>query len=201
MPDPTAESVTNPYTNFRFEVVLNLDDPPSSIDNPLCNAAFAEVSGLEMSMEVKTFTQGGHNLTQKHLPGATTYGTVTLKRGMTSNMHLWAWFQYAAQPGHKPTAQGQIKMLNTDGSEAMTYKLEDCLPVRMRGPSLNAKQAEIAIEELQLVCARISIDGLDDGGGGGIGISAGVSAGISVSGGEGLSADVSASASASFKFG
>lgn len=199
MPDPKAESTNTPRTNFRFEVILNLDNPPPSIDNPLCSAAFAEADGLEMSMEVKSFSQGGHNLSQNHLAGPATYGTVTLRRGMTSNLHLWAWFQYAATPGHKGTAQGLVKMLNSDGSEAMTYKLSDCLPIRMRGPSLNAKQAEVAIEELQLVCARISIDGLDVGGGAGIGIGFSANVGLSVSGGVGLSADVSANAS--FKLG
>jgi phage tail-like protein len=191
MPNPALESVTPPFTTFRFEVTLNLDDPPSGITNPVCNAAFAECDGLEMTMEPKSYSQGGDNARQVHRAGPVTYSRLTLRRGMTSNLQLWSWLAYAAQPGHNARAQGQVTMLSSDGEPAVTFTLQDCLPIRMRAPSLNAKDGQVGIEELQLVYGALAVR-LPGDAGTGIGISAGVSVGISasasVSGGPGLSA-------------
>ena len=36
---------------FRFEVVLDLDQPTAGLSSPLCDAAFAECDGLELTMQ------------------------------------------------------------------------------------------------------------------------------------------------------
>lgn len=69
MANAAFETVDPPYTAFRFEVVLNLDDPPPGITNPLCSAAFSECSGLEMNMQTKEVRQGGDNGRVIDLPG------------------------------------------------------------------------------------------------------------------------------------
>lgn len=194
MPNPALESVTPPFTAFRFEVVLNLEDPPEEISNPLCEAAFAECDGLEVTMEPHSYSQGGDNGRQLHRPGPVSYGRLTLRRGMTANLQLWQWFAYAAEPGHNPRAQGQITMWHADGTPSLEFVLTNCLPVRMRGPSLNASDGQVAIEELQIVYEELEVrqPGQSGAGGGarpGIGVSA--SAEASVSGGPGLRASVS----------
>ena len=67
-----------PFTSFNFSVELTVAGGA-----PLCNAAFAECDGLELTQEVKTIREGGNNGVQVQLAGATVYGTLTLKRGMT----------------------------------------------------------------------------------------------------------------------
>jgi len=193
MPNPVFESVTPPYTAFRFEVLLNLDDPPSGITNPLCEGAFAECDGLEMSMEPNTFRQGGDNSRQHHRAGPLSYAQLTLRRGMTGNLQLWQWMAYAGKPGHNPKAQGQINVWNPDGTPGLEFVLTDCLPIQVRGPSLNAQDGGVAIEELQVAYAALAVrmPGESTGIGGG----ASASAGISVSGGPGLSVSASASVS------
>ncbi len=69
MSNPAFETVESPYTAFRFEVLLNLDNPPAGVTNPICNAAFAECDGLEMTMEPKAIREGGNNQEQIHLMG------------------------------------------------------------------------------------------------------------------------------------
>src|SRR5690349_19085657 len=108
MPNPALETVEPPYTAFRFEVVLNLDDSLPGVTNPVCNAAFAECDGLEMSMEPKVIREGGNNLENIHLMGPVSYGQLTLRRGMTANMQLWNWFAAVAQTGQRATAQGKV---------------------------------------------------------------------------------------------
>jgi phage tail-like protein len=217
MPNPVSESVTPPFTAFRFEVILNLNKPMNGISDPVCNAAFAECSGLEISMQPETFNQGGDNQVVTHLKSKVSYGQLTLNRGMTASKHLWVWMEAAGAPGVDARANGTVKMLNPDGSSAAVFKLYDCLPVSLRGPSLNARTGEIAIEEMTLAYGRLA-NGESEAGGSlnfsagfsvgvnasvGIGVSAGVSAsaGVSVSGGPGLSGGFSAGAGAGFSLG
>lgn len=145
------------FTTFRFEIVLILDDPRDGISNPVCEAAFAQCDGLEMSMEPKTYREGGNNQQQIQLKGPVTYSQLTLRRGMTENFHLWKWFDFASKPGTKATAHGEITLWNSAGEPRMTFQLKECLPVKLRAPSLDSKSDEIAIEELSLVYRQLSL--------------------------------------------
>lgn len=216
MPNPVFESLTPPFTNFRFEVILNLNKPMNGLSNPVCDAAFAECSGLEITMSPESFNEGGSNQVQTHLKKPVTYGTLSLNRGMTASKHLWVWMEAAGAPGVDARASGTVKMLNPDGSTAAVFKLFDVLPASLRGPRLTAKNGDIAVEEMTLTYGRLTNgDSGGTGAGGSINFSAGfsvganasasfgagasASAGVSVSGGAGLSA--SASANADFSFG
>lgn len=182
MANPSFESNVPPFINFRFEVVLTLDSDLPGVSSPICDAAFSECSGLEMSMEPKSMTQLGDHQQQIHRIGPVTYGRLTLRRGMTPNTDLWAWFSVAARPGKQTTATGEIRVKKADGSEAFTLLLKRCLPVRLSGPSLNARNGDIAIEEMQLVYAHMSMKGIENPGAG-MGVSASFSAGFSASAG------------------
>jgi phage tail-like protein len=214
MPTPANAPSSPPFTTFRFEVILNLNKPMNGLNNPVCDAAFAECSGLEISMSPQSFNEGGANQVQTHLKKPVTYGTLSLNRGMTASKHLWVWMDAAAAAGVDARASGTIKMLNPDGSTAAVFKLFDVLPVSLRGPSLTAKSGEVAVEEMTLAYGRLTNgDSGGTGAGGSINFSAGFSvganasvgfgasagAGVSVSGGPGLS--VSASAGADFSIG
>jgi phage tail-like protein len=193
--------MTTPFTAFRFEVVLDLDQPTAGLDSPLCDAAFADCDGLEVTMEPKLVESANVTDRQQRLIGPMKYGQITLKRGMTSNLQLWQWFAQT-RPGSVLTAHGQITMWDTDGTPVIQFTLQGCLPVKMRAPSLNAREGQIAIEELGLVCEQFSVGAPGDSGLAlGVGITAGAglsasaslsvgasaSAGLSLSGGAGLS--------------
>jgi phage tail-like protein len=193
--NPAQETIEPPYTSFRFEVVLEPNTPLPGVGSPICNAAFSECEGLEMSMEPKTIREGGNNLAQPQRIGPVSYGQITLRRGMTSSLDLWRWFAAAAKPGQDSSASGKIVVLDAGGTPRIAFTLYDCLPVRVRGPSLNAKDGTIAVEELQIVYAQLEIGPPDAGGAGlGIGVSAGFGAGVSASVSVGGGVSVGASA-------
>ena len=77
-----------PFTAFNFSVEINV----TKIGPKLCNAAFSDCVGRDMTMDVKTIREGGNNTQQIRMVGAVNYGQVTLKRGMTSSFDLWDWF-------------------------------------------------------------------------------------------------------------
>ena len=59
--DPGPEATTPPYVAFRFQVELLLDTATPGVSGMICRGAFAECSGLEMTMEPKVVRQGGDN--------------------------------------------------------------------------------------------------------------------------------------------
>jgi phage tail-like protein len=145
MPE-SAANVAYPFTAFNFSVEITREDE----SKPLCNAAFAECDGLEMTMEVKTIREGGNNGRQIRLTGPYAYGQLTLKRGMTQSADLWSWFSATlADPSLR--ANAEVVLLAADGStERARFLLSRCLPVKLKAPPLNAKDGGVAVEELQL---------------------------------------------------
>jgi phage tail-like protein len=185
-------AVAAPFTTFRFEVVLDLAAPVAGLSSPLCDAAFAECDGLEMTMEPKTIESGGVNDRQIHLIGPVKYAQLTLKRGMTANLQLWTWFSLNSR-GTVTPASGTVTLWDTDATPVIQFLLEKCLPVRMRAPALNARDGLVAVEELSLVYEKLSISTPGSSGlGNTVGItqtlsSQGVGGGVSLSVGLGIS--------------
>ena len=58
-----------PFTAFNFAVEISVP----ALGTRLCNAAFAECDGLEMTMDVKSIREGGNNTSQVRLFGAVNY--------------------------------------------------------------------------------------------------------------------------------
>ncbi len=148
------------FTAFRFDVQLNLRDPGrAGVTNPLCDAAFAECDGLEMTMEPKTIQEGGINTRQSHRVGPVTYGTLTLKRGMTSTFDLWTWFSAATSGQTRGAkADGSVILRNGEGQVQVKFHLFDCLPIKMKAPALNGKDGLLAIEEMQIAYSHFTVE-------------------------------------------
>jgi phage tail-like protein len=142
-----------PFTTFNF--LVNLELPGE--DGKVCDAAFSDCSGLEMTLAPKSIREGGNNGRQIHLVGPVSYGQLTLKRGMTEDFGLWRWFE-RVQTERSVRASGQIQMLAPDRKKAdVRFNLSGCLPVKIKAPSLSAKDGLIAIEEMQLVYETLSL--------------------------------------------
>ena len=149
-----------PFQTFNFHVQLTIANAQElDLSSPLCDMEFAELDGLEMSMEPKTVHEGGNNTEQKNLVGRVTYGNLTLKRGMTSNLDLWKWFAAAAGSQARSTrASGVVLMRDGAGQNRARYRLFGCLPIKIKGPPLNAKEGEVAIEELEIAVDSFRIE-------------------------------------------
>ena len=159
-------STTRPHTTFNFRISLRIDNAEQfGLTNPLCEAAFSECDGLEMSMEAKTVREGGNNQRQIHLAGPVSYGTLTLKRGMTEDINLWRWLEVASgRSGRGRTASGDVVMLDGARRPTLSFELEGCLPIRFRAPSLSAADGLVAIEELQLLYSSMKLKPAEGGG-------------------------------------
>ena len=154
MANPANETVVYPFTAFNFAIEINLEGR----SDKLCNAAFSECDGLDMTMEVKTIREGGNNGAQIRLTGARTYGTLTLKRGMTATFDLWDWFS-ATLRDPAIRANAEVVLFAADGQTVRArFVLTRCLPVKLKAPALNAKDGIVAIEEFQLAYETLTLE-------------------------------------------
>jgi phage tail-like protein len=153
MANPSNDTVLVPFTSFNFSVEIYVP----ALQRTLCNAAFSEADGLEVTMDAKTIREGGNNAAQIRLVGPVSYGQVTLKRGMTASFDLWDWFDAIAQASASTLrsdlrGHAEVVMLAPDRqAKNAGFILERCLPVKLKAPALNARDGMVAIEELQLV--------------------------------------------------
>ncbi|MDQ1639069.1 MAG: hypothetical protein QOF62_2408 [Pyrinomonadaceae bacterium] len=142
-----------PFTAFNFSVEIDVE----GVAKPICDAAFAECDGLEMTMDVKTIREGGNNGRQIRLTGPINYGQVTMKRGMTATFDLWNWFNLMlTSPWLR--ADANVVLFAADGTtERARFLLSRCVPTRLKSPPLSAKDGGVAIEELQLSYESLSL--------------------------------------------
>ena len=149
--DPTA----HPFTAFNFLVEVQV----SGMTGTLASAAFSECDGLEMSMEPKTIREGGRNSGPVHMAGPVSYAQLTLKRGMTANVDLWRWFERVNAAGNGGL-RGTIEVTSFAGdasAEQFRFRMGGCVPVKLKASPLNAKDGQIAIEEMQVAYESLEL--------------------------------------------
>jgi phage tail-like protein len=151
---------------FRFQVKLRKSPAGESgaqspNDSPagtaLADGAFQECSGLEVEMDVQEYLEGGRNDGVIKRVGRAKYSPIVLKRGMfysagnKANRDLWNWLQ-AVVSGERPVARydGIIEVMSSGMNVSATWVFDRGLPLKIRGPELNAKTGEVAMEELHI---------------------------------------------------
>jgi phage tail-like protein len=132
-----------------FNFVIRLDTGEGGM---LCEAAFAECAGLEVSAAPKTIREGGNNAGPVHLAGPVSYGNLSLKRGMSEDFGLWTWFdQVHRDGGRHRRADCEVEVRTPDRTAtAYSVRLTGCLPIKLKAADLNAREGGIAIEEIEI---------------------------------------------------
>ena len=149
---PINEKVNFPFMAFNFAVEIKVE----GVAMQICDAAFAECDGLEMTMDVKTIREGGNNGKQIRLTGAMNYASLTLKRGMTETFDLWKWIELV-QTNPETRADATVVVFSPDKKVRAKFLLSRCLPVKLKAPPLNAAAGGVAIEELQLAYESLTL--------------------------------------------
>jgi len=142
----------NPFPAFNF--VVSLIDSSSTFSTITSAAAsiaagFSECSGLEMTMDIEEFREGGNNGTVLRFPTRVKFGNLRLKRGVSLGNDLFPW-QSAFAQGQVQRRDGVITLLNELHLPVKAWTFRRGLPVRWSGPPLNASQSQVAIEELEI---------------------------------------------------
>jgi phage tail-like protein len=134
----------DPLGNFRF--TLHIDR--------IVAAGFAECSGLQRETKVFEYKEGGNNQAALKFPETTTYGNITLKRGVsTSTNELFDWHTevVTGDLNRKTDARKVAIVLNNEhGDPIRTWNLVRAFPIKWVGPDLKAIANEVAIETLEI---------------------------------------------------
>jgi phage tail-like protein len=156
-PAETADLVQS----FRFCVDLTRSSTEPQGDWPwsLGNGGFSECSGLTLEADVKEILEGGFNFGIVRRTGRVKLEPLVLKRGMflkkkggSADSTLWDWLSatvYGLLP--IPRYDGVVTVLDPSMTQVTaTWCFDRGLPIKVAGPSLNAKTGEVAIEELHI---------------------------------------------------
>ena len=121
-------------------------------------ASFKEVSGLESSIEVIDYREGGDKFSpNRKLPGKVTYTNIVLKVGITDDEELWKWHLKWVKGEPAERVDFQIVLLDRAGNDKRTWNIQQAWPAKWVGPSFNAEAHEVAIQTLELAHEGIDL--------------------------------------------
>ena len=137
---PATGSRYDPYGNYNFLI---------EIDN-ISRGAFQEVSGLESTIEVVEYREGGDTSITRKLPGRASFGNLTLKRGITDDVELYEWHK-TVRDGGTDRRNGSIVQLDRNREEVARWNFREGWITKLTGPDFKAEGNEIAIETVEIV--------------------------------------------------
>ena len=144
----------DPLSTFNFYITL-IDS--SNIAGTLITAAlnffvagFSECSGIDATIEVMSYNEGGVNDYVHKFPTRTSYSNLMLKHGVIFLYDdLWTWHNDWVQ-GNGKRKDGLIVLLDESRTPSKVWKFKRGIPSKWVGPSLNASQSNVAIESLEI---------------------------------------------------
>jgi phage tail-like protein len=112
---------------------------------------FTEVSGLNITVDVNEFREGGDlNQAPHKLPGLIHYSNIVLKRGIAPNDNDFINWINTSHANNVERRDITIKLLNEHYDPVVSWKVIRAFPVKFTGPMLHANSNDIAVEELEL---------------------------------------------------
>jgi phage tail-like protein len=116
----------------------------------ISSTAFSEVSGLDASIDVVDYRAGDDpESAPRKLQGLRKFTDITLKRGFTSDLSLWAWFQNGLT-GSVARVDMTIALRDQNDVPVLVWKVRNAWPCRWCGPVLLANSSDVAIETLEI---------------------------------------------------
>jgi phage tail-like protein len=110
---------------------------------------FAEVAGLDLSMPAEEYREGGNNGRVLKFPGRAQWSNLKLRRGVVRARDLWNW-HLEFLDGRGKRRDGTVTLLDEAGEPVRSWRFTRGLPVRWVGPLLNAREAQVAVEEIEI---------------------------------------------------
>jgi phage tail-like protein len=110
---------------------------------------FSECTGLETTLEVEDYREGGNNAGVLKFPSRNTWMNLHLRRGVTTSALLWKWY-YEFVQGKGKRRDGLIILQNDERQPIKVWQFIRGIPVKYAAPSMNANTTQVAIEELEI---------------------------------------------------
>lgn len=116
---------------------------------PAVIAGFSECTGLEMTLDMDDWMEGGNNGTVLKFPKRVRNAELVLRHGVTRNADLFNWF-YGFTQGAGKRKDGLITLCDAQHKPHTVWGFRRGLPSKYSGPQLNAQQSTVAIESVTI---------------------------------------------------
>lgn len=126
---------------------------------PPPGGGFSECHGLESTMQVEEYREGGRNDGVLKFPGRAGHANLRLKRGAGLSPDLWSWHEQYLR-GRGKRRDGVIELRDDEGEVVATWRFTRGIPVRWVGPALVAAQSAVAVEELEIAHEGLKVQSL-----------------------------------------
>ncbi|GAB3374146.1 phage tail protein [Lysobacter rhizosphaerae] len=128
---------SDPYMNFRY--VVEFDQ--------IQRGGFNKVKGVSRDVKVETYHEGGQNEFEHRLASYTTYGNITLERGLVDDF-LWSW-QEATADGRVERRNITIVLRDGELKEVWRWLVDGAFPVKWTASDLDAASSQVLIESIE----------------------------------------------------
>lgn len=128
----------DPFHVYRFRVEFD----------GVQQGGFSRVRGLARETQIESRREGGVNDFEYKLVTQTTYGNVTLERGLVSD-YLWGWHE-AVVNGRVERRQVTLTLQDRTGTEVWRWLLLAAFPVKWAGGDLDASSGQVLVETVEL---------------------------------------------------
>ena len=115
---------------------------------------FGSIRGLEATVEVLEYREGGINDVVHRLPGQMTYPNLVLSNGLTSAA-VEEWFAKTRLGAERHTMT--VTFLSNDGEAVRAWSFAEAYPIRWTGPVLSAGGSDVAGEELEVAHGGMTV--------------------------------------------
>jgi phage tail-like protein len=138
----------DPYRSFNFRI---------EIDN-MTVASFSEASGLVAEGDHVDYREGpeAYNSVRK-LVGLRKYSAITLKRGYTKDSTLWDWYSAVATGAPTARRNGSVVLRDETQTDVLFFHFVNGFINKIEGPSMKAAGNEVAIESIEIVHERLTV--------------------------------------------
>lgn len=160
--DPSSGPEDYPIPNYQFKVLM-IPDRDAASPTSTEVALFQKVSGMTVSRETDSLSEGGHNEFSFEFPGQISYGHITFEAGLTSNRFFYNWMMAGLYKGTAHNIDFDLVQRrpnpNYDSSdpsseifeEIKIWQFNDAFPVKWKISNLSMGNSKsIVIESLEL---------------------------------------------------
>ncbi|QDB79128.1 phage tail protein [Georgenia sp. 311] len=117
---------------------------------------FREVRGLELTVDVETYVEGGQNGFVHRFPGTMRWPNLVFTRGMVASDALFAWVSssagesFAANGNRLVRSTGAVTAINYIGERLRAWEFDNVFAVRWTGPEFSVDTEAQLVEELEI---------------------------------------------------
>lgn len=142
--------MADPVALFNFEVLI-APSGHGGDEGIARTAAFSEVSGLEINVDVVAVREGGYHGGVRQLHGKSSSPALVLKRGVTADRAFWDWIQRCFEGRYPlPYVPGSVHVFGPDRALVARWSFRNGICTKVRSADLSATSTAVAIEELHI---------------------------------------------------